>query len=193
MNLFLTDQSDCWRVFDKSRKECASQKRSYIRRNEGSALVIVLWTVVVLGFAVAVASERVELIMGDTAIHLKRFEAELRAEAAIASLNQIIAEEKKKLSETKFEENSSDKTAKPLNFKKFMGTWQSTPTELDGGMYWIEITDEQSKINWLKTPKTVWKKLFELIEMPEETSQAWFDALSDWQDQDDLTALNGAE
>ena len=64
------------------------------KKDSGSALIVVLWTVVILAFAVAIASERVELVCSDATIEMKRYEAELLADSALASMQQILKKEK---------------------------------------------------------------------------------------------------
>ncbi len=159
-----------------------------IRNIRASALIIVLWAVMVLSFATLIAADRAALILGDTSIRTKRFQADLLAETAIASLNTIFNEEQKKLAES-----GNDPDSKPLDLAHFQGIWSSDHMDLEGGTYWIEIDDEQSKIHWSKTPEYIWRNLLEDAGLATETVDAWFDALKDWQDPDDASSLNGAE
>lgn len=156
----------------------------------GSALIIVLWAILLLAFAVGIASERVALIMGDTSIQAKRFQAELLADSALASLDRILKEEHEVFANPKA---PADGSRRKLNLPRFQGTWRSPPTQLENGAFRIELRDEQSRINWLKTPSFVWRNLFRMADVPPETADAWLDALADWQDADDARALNGAE
>lgn len=160
------------------------------RGRRGSALLVVLWTVMVLAFAAAMASERIALIMGETSIRSKRFQAEMLADSAFSAMDSILKEERRKLVESK---DNRNETKGPLDLQRFQGAWRSTPVEFGGGLYWIEVRDEQSKINWLKTPSSVWRNLFRLVDVPSETVDAWFDALEDWQNPGEIRRLNGAK
>jgi type II secretory pathway component PulK len=153
-------------------------------------LIVVLWSVLVLAFAVAMASERIAGILGDTSIRVKRFQAALLADSAFPSLELILTEDKQRV------QNAGETAAqqiRPLDLKKFQGSWRSEPRELNGGIYWIEIKDEHSKINWLKTSPDIWRVLLENAGVTPQDADAWFDSLTDWQDGDDLHMLNGAE
>jgi type II secretory pathway component PulK len=156
----------------------------------GSALLIVLWSVMILAFAVAMTSERVALILGDTSIEVCRYQAELLADSALVSSKRILKEERNLLVEQTVADRPSHR---PLDLNHFSGPWASPRGELNGGQYWIEIRDEGSRINWLKTPSSVWRTLFRMAEVPSEKVDGWLDALADWQDADDARALNGAE
>ncbi len=159
-------------------------------RNSGSALVIVLWAVVLIAFAVAIASEKVGLVLGDATIRARRLQAELLAKSSYAYLEKILQDERKHGLEG---ERGRKPNVRRLDLNRFMGTWKSDPQELGGGLFWIEVEDEQSRINWLKTPTFVWRHLLRNAGMKPEEIDAWFDCLNDWQDADDARGLNGAE
>ncbi|MDD2708243.1 MAG: type II secretion system protein GspK [Verrucomicrobiae bacterium] len=159
-------------------------------QREGSALLVVLWATVVLSFAVAMAAERVALILSDAGIRSRRLQAEMLADTALVSLTTILKEEKQSAVNPGNEKESSKRR---LNLERFVGTWCSEPVALGDGFYRIEITDEQARINWLKTPTFAWRSLLQLADMPAQQVDAWLDALEDWQDTDDGRRLNGAE
>ncbi len=160
------------------------------KSNQGSALLVVLWAVMLLAFAVAMSGERVALILGDTSIRAKRLQAELLADSAMASMDVILREERRKILESA---PSSDPNRKPIDFSHLIGHWKSQPLFLGEGSYWIEVYDEQSRINWRRTPVAVWKNLLRNGDVPSDRIVAWLDAITDWEDADDLRSLNGAE
>jgi type II secretory pathway component PulK len=161
------------------------------KSERGSALIIVLWTVLILSFAVGMASGRVEILLRDTSIRSKRMQAELLADSAIATVDAILNQKRKSmLNPTKIGESPAEK---PLDLSKFHGTWRSQPEEFAGGTFYLEIVDEQSKMNWVKTPASVWRKLFDNAQVEQEAVDAWLDAMTDWQDNNDTRGLNGAE
>lgn len=160
------------------------------KSNQGSALLVVLWAVMLLAFAVAMSGERVALILGDTSIRAKRLQAELLADSAISSMEVILREERRKILESA---PSSDPNRKPIDFSHLVGHWRSHPLSLGEGSYWIEVHDEQSRINWRRTPVGVWKNLLRNGEVPSDRIASWLDAITDWEDADDLRSLNGAE
>ncbi len=145
-----------------------------ISRHTGSALLVVLWAVLILAFAVAMVSHQVALRMGDTAIEVRRFQAQLLADSALASMDRISKESK------------ADASPFPI-------TWRSKAFELAGGSYRLEFQDEQGRIHWLKTPSPVWHRLLTDAGVSPEQTDSWLDALADWQDGDDARRLNGAE
>ncbi len=156
----------------------------------GSALIVVLWAVMLLAFAVAMSGERVALILGDASIRAKRLQAGLLADSAIASRDAILREERRRILQST---STSDPNRKPIDFSHMVGHWQSQPIPLGEGVYWIEVWDEQSKINWHRTPVGVWENLLENCGVSSDRMTAWQDALTDWEDADDARALNGAE
>ncbi len=158
--------------------------------HSGSALIIVLWAVVLLGFAVAIASEKVGLVMGDAAIRARRVQAELLAQSSFTYLDKILQDERKHNLETG---KGNHAQGRRLDLNRFQGIWHSEKLEAGGGTFWIEIEDEQSRINWIKTPSYVWRNLFRSAGLKPEQVDAWFDCLTDWQDADDVRSLNGAE
>jgi len=160
------------------------------QRRSGSALIVVLWAVVLLAFAVAIASEKVGLVLGDASIRAKRVQAELLSRSAYASLEKILKDERKHNLES--ERNKKDQKRR-LDLNRFQGTWRSDPVEFEGGVFWLEIEDEQSRIHWLKTPFYVWRNLLRTAGLRAEQIDAWADCLADWQDADDSRGLNGAE
>lgn len=160
------------------------------RGERGSTLIVVLWAVMLLAFAVAIAAERVSLMLGDSSIRAKRFQAELLADSALASSDAILKEERRRFLESTLPSEGRSKT---LDFSKILGVWRSRPATLGEGSYWLEVRDEQSRIHWRKTPPGVWRNLLELNGVPREKVDAWMDAVADWEDADDARALNGAE
>ncbi len=155
---------------------------------QGSALIIVLWTVLLLAFAVAMASARVALILEDTSIRSKRFQAELMADSAFSSIDYMIEQEKKRALDAK---SDGKEVEQLLNLNRFQGAWRSQPVELENGRFWLELSDEQSKINWIKTPFFVWRNLLTDAGLSTEAIDKWEGALKDWQDGDELQAVVG--
>ncbi len=159
-------------------------------KRHASALIVILWAVTLLAFAVAIASEKIALILGDTSIQAKRFQAELLADSALASVESILKEEQH---QRLFSKDTKKVERRYLDLTYFQGTWQSQSVEFGGGTFQVELMDELSKINWLQTPPYVWRNLFDAAGVSSDTVNAWQDALKDWQDANDDQSLNGAE
>jgi type II secretory pathway component PulK len=199
----LTHSNSSANIFE-NRSTCGTKKKvpsrpSLSRSAKASALVVVMWVVIILSFAVAVSSERVVLILQDSGIRARRLEASLLADSAFARLDKTLQTEFKQAEEA---QNPGESKKNLLDFSNFRGRWKSPHEEVDlgvegmgrSGKFWIEIVDENSKINWLKTSHEVWETLLSKFgNLSDQQIDEWFDALEDWQDGDDLRKLNGAE
>lgn len=158
--------------------------------HEGSALIIVLWSMLLLAFALSMAAEKTFLFVGDASIRFKRFQAGWLADSAFVALDRILKEEQEKLHER---EESEKEFQQPLDFSRFRKQWHSKPEVFGGGAYYVEIRDEQGRLHWLKTPDFVWRNLFRMSSLEIETLEIWKDSLIDWQDADENRTLHGAE
>ncbi|MFZ4695274.1 MAG: general secretion pathway protein GspK [Verrucomicrobiia bacterium] len=160
------------------------------RRKKGSALIVVLWAVTLLAFAVAISGERVALMLGDSSLRARRLQARLLAESAMVSRVGIFKEEQRRLLESTL---PGEAAPRRLDLAHMIGSWRSQPVAFGEGWFWIEVRDEQARIHWRKTSPAVWRNLLELCGMPPERIEVWFDAMADWEDPGDVRRLNGAE
>lgn len=64
---------------------------------------------------------------------------------------------------------------------------------VDGTLVEISLTDEESRLNINRISRSTMKKLLERIEVPDDTVQIISDSIEDWKDPDDLHRLSGAE
>lgn len=163
----------------KFRVPAINHQPSTINRphSRASALLLALWSVLALSFAVAIVAERVALRMGDASIAARRLQARLIADSALATMDRFLKPE----------------ASHPFDPARMVGSWTSGETELGGGRCHIELVDEQSRANWLRTPAPVWRRILRMAGATTDQADAWQDALADWQDADDNRALNGAE
>jgi general secretion pathway protein K len=170
-----------------------------MRQKQGSALIIVLWIVIILSIIVASFSFEAHIQSRITSFYRKRDKADAIALSGIQVARLLIAKSKK------INPNMSDEEVISLSIEKEDDIWFSdaknlsmnnsvvVEQEIAGGTLRLHITSERSRrnVNRLKTED--WERIFELTNVPEDMWPELIDSFSDWVDKDGISRIDGAE
>jgi general secretion pathway protein K len=161
----------------------------------GSALVVVLWILIIIALIVSMFAFEMRLEAKMIALQRKRFKADQLALAGVEMAKAMLAHKEKEETKGPIGEripnedpwvNEALKIADgvPVNFTEDFGN----------GTVTLHIDYEEGRRN-ISTLKTLsdWKMLFEQAGIPNTLWDAMVSCLTDWQDADDLYTLNGAE
>jgi very-short-patch-repair endonuclease len=157
----------------------------------GSALVVVLWILMIIALIVSTFAFEMQLESKIITLQRKRFKADQLALAGIEMAKAMLAfkEEKnttggKTVSEDPYlNEVSKITNGIPVNFEEKLGD----------GTVRLRIDFEEGRRNIKKLNPEEWKVLFEQAGIPNTLWDGMLDCLADWQDENDLHQLNGAE
>ena len=144
----------------------------------GIALLLVLWvisllTIIALGLT---ATQRTESTLAGNQLTIMRFRA-----AADAGINWAVL--KLLTPPTVLDEEVED----------WIPDGQARTWDFAGQRLEIRLFNETSRIDLNTAPRNLLENLLAALELPEDEVSAIADAIEDWRDPDDLTALNGAE
>ena len=189
------------------------------RRSRGVALVVVLWTLLLLSLIAAgfIAVTRTEVRLARNALDNAR--AEALADAGVYRSIQELLEPKSRGLITPQMENllrlgtmpvavarrkierevqaDMKRTGDPRAEGLFKAAW---PTDgsirawpFAGGEVRVSIQDEGGKIDLNTAPDALLRGLFRSVGLDRDATAALVDAIADFRDEDDLRHLNGAE
>ena len=144
-----------------------------MRRDQGIALVVVLWVAMLLaGIAGA-------------------FVLETKAELAVARNNNDRAVARVLADGGIF--IAADGLARPAEEQSFIADGRVHPLAIGGGRLEIAVEDEGGKIDLNAAPGALIKNLLASLGVDDRDADSLTDAILDWRDPDDLARLNGAE
>ncbi len=157
----------------------------------GSALIVVMWVLVIVAMIVSSFAFEMQLESRIISAQRKRFKADQLALAGIEMAKAMLSVKKE---ENKPDEeiisddpylNESTKLAEalPIEYREAFGDGEVT----------VKIDYEESRVNVTKMSSDEWKLLFEQAGIPNTRWDAMIDCLTDWQDENDLHQINGAE
>ncbi|MCC7299948.1 MAG: general secretion pathway protein GspK [Verrucomicrobia bacterium] len=157
----------------------------------GSALVVVLWILIIISLIVSMFAFEMQLEAKMMTLQRKRFKADQLALAGVELAKLMLAfEDKKKMpgEQIVYDEPWRNEAAKiaaglPVNFTENLGD----------GTVTLHIDYENGKRCVKKMEREEWRLLFEQAGIPNTEWDTLLDCLDDWQDEDDLHTLNGAE
>jgi len=160
-------------------------------RKSGSALVVVLWIIMIIALIVSAFSFEMQLEAKIITLQRKRFKADQLALAGVEMAKAMLAfkEEKNQTGEKiVYEDPYLNEAAKitngvPVNYTEKLGDGEVT----------VKIDYEEGRRNIQKLTRDEWKLLFEQAGIPNTRWDGLLDCLLDWQDENDLHQLNGAE
>ena len=160
-------------------------------RKSGSALVVVLWILMIIALIVSTFAFEMQLESKVITLQRKRFKADQLALAGVEMAKAMLAfkEEKNPTGEKIVYEdpylNEAVKIADalPINYNESFGDGEVT----------VKIDYEEGRRNIKMLQPEEWKFMFEQAGIPNTRWDAMLDCLGDWQDPDDLHKLNGAE
>ena len=149
------------------------QRFSGYKNNQGVALVLVLWIVVLLSVIGVSHSRNVRIDMQIARYHLENAKARALAEAGLSRAVMELF-------------NKDDSTRWPFN-------GELSYLDFDDGVVQVMIRNTSGLVDINTASADLLEKLLSLIDTDETKRQELVDAILDWRDSDDLRRLNGAE
>ncbi len=167
------------------------RQSTIVNRKSGSALVVVLWIIMIIALIVSAFSFEMQLEARIITLQRKRFKADQLALAGVEMAKAMLAfKEEKTTTEEKivYEDPYLNEAVKiadalPIVYSELLGDGEIT----------IKIDYEEGRRNIKKLTPGEWKMLFEQAGIPNTSWDTMLDCLTDWQDENDLHQLNGAE
>ena len=163
-------------------------------RKSGSALVVVLWIIMIIALIVSAFSFEMQLEAKIITLQRKRFKADQLALAGVEMAKAMLAfkgEKNPTGEKIVYEDPYLNEAAKitngvPVNYTEKLGDGEVTVK--------IDYEEGRRSIKNLMERPEEWRMLFELAGIPNTRWEAMLDCLADWQDDDgELHHLNGAE
>jgi general secretion pathway protein K len=170
-----------------------------MRNKQGSALIIVLWIVIILSIIVGSFSFEAHIQSRITSFYRKRDKADAIALSGIQVARLLIAKSKK------INPNMSAEEALSLSLEKEDDIWFPGAKDLAlnntvvvekkiaGGTLRLHITSERSRRNVNRLKADDWERIFELTNVPETMWPELIDSFDDWVDKDGISRIDGAE
>ena len=143
-------------------------------RQQGVALVLVLWVVTLLS-----------VIAGN-------FAFSMRGEAQIAR-NLLSTAQAQALADGGIQRAWYELMKPPAEVNRWVGDGTAHDQRVEGGLLQISIQDESGKINLNTAPEALLMGLFRSVGVEQEPAVALVDSVQDWRDADKLRRLHGAE
>jgi general secretion pathway protein K len=144
------------------------------RRENGVALVLVLWVITLLAVIAA------------------NFAFSMRSETYIAR-NLLFAAQARSLADGGVQRALYELMKPTADLQRWKGDGLTHELNTAGAMLRITIQDESGKIDLNLAPDELLKSLFLSVGVGEDSSVSLLHALQDWRDADKLTRLHGAE
>jgi general secretion pathway protein K len=184
---------DCRRKFPPT-TGLFNRQSSIVNPKSGSALVVVLWILIIIALIVSMFAFEMRLEAKMITLQRKRFKADQLALAGVELAKSMLAYKEKEKTKGPIGEripnedpwvNEALKIADgvPVNFTEDFGN----------GTVTLHIDYEEGRRNISKLQHADWRLLFEQAGIPNTRWDAMISCLTDWQDPDDLYTLNGAE
>jgi general secretion pathway protein K len=156
---------------------------------KGAALVVVMWVLILVAMIVSVFAFEMQMEARIISAQRKRFKAEQLALAGIELSRAMLSfKEENSAEEIIYEDpylNAAAHIAK--------GFAVEYSEEFGDGEISIRIDFEESRLNIRTLTPDDWRMIFEQANIPNTRWDDMIDCLDDWQDENDLHQLNGAE
>jgi len=169
-------------------------KGSCVKTKAGSALIIALWTIVLLSLLISSLAFNMHLESRLTSFHRKRLQAKEMARNGIQWGKFVLVKSASAFSDE--ETYGEEFRIKVENLRKGLSLTGLTPIFPLGeteGTFKLDIIPEQGRRNVNFMERLDWEEMFDRSGVPEEDWDSLIDAFLDWTDKNDLHRLNGAE
>jgi very-short-patch-repair endonuclease len=155
----------------------------------GAALIVVMWVLVIVAIIVSSFAFEMQLEARMISAQRKRFKADQLALAAVELAKSMLCfEEENPADDIVYEDPWMNKAAQVAE-----GVSVDYSEEFGDGTVSVKIDYEESRRNIRTMTADDWKLLFDQAGIPNTRWDAMLDCLEDWQDENDLHQLNGAE
>jgi type II secretory pathway component PulK len=168
--------------FDPSGEDC----------RRGAALVVALWTVLILSLLIGGMAYEMHIEAGITSYARKRMKAQVAARGGVEYAKFLLA---KSYDISAFEGEDEEKEALRTlakNLSRGIGV-SGAQVEMGGSTAKVDILPEAGRRNVNKLGDEDWEELLDQAGVPEENWPELIDCFMDWTDAGDEHRLNGAE
>jgi general secretion pathway protein K len=159
---------------------------------EGAALVVALWTVLILSLLISGLAYEMHIEAGITSYARKRLKAQVAARGGVEYAKFLMA---KSFETSAFEESDEEKEALRIlakNLEKGIGV-SGAQVEQGESRAVVDILPEAGRRNVNTLQDEDWEELLDQAGVPEEIWPDLIDCFMDWTDGGDEHRLNGAE
>jgi general secretion pathway protein K len=161
-------------------------------RQGGAALIVALWTVMILSLMIGGLAYEMHIEAGITSYSRKRLKAQAAARGGVEYAKFMLA---KSFESNAFEEADEDKEALRImakNLERGIGI-SGAEVEMGPSTAVIDILPEAGRRNVNTLEDEDWEELLDQSGVPEEVWPDLIDCFMDWTDPGDEHRLNGAE
>ena len=158
----------------------------------GAALIVALWTVLILGLLVGGLAYEMHIEAGITSYARKRLKAQVAARGGVEYAKFLLA---KSFETSAFEEGDEEKEAFRVlakNLERGIGI-SGAAVEMGESTAAVDILPEAGRRNVNTLEDEDWEELLDQAGVPEESWPELIDCFMDWTDEGDEHRLNGAE
>lgn len=162
------------------------------RGKSGAALIVALWTVLILSLLIGGLAYEMRVESGITSYARKRLKAQVAARGGVEYAKFLLA---KSFESNAFEEADEEKEALRIlakNLERGIGI-SGTKVELGDSSAVVDILPEAGRRNVNTLADEDWEELLDQAGVPEEDWPELIDCFMDWTDEGDAHRLNGAE
>ena len=159
---------------------------------EGAALVVALWTVLILSLLISGLAYEMHIEAGITSYARKRLKAQVAARGGVEYAKFLMA---KSFETSAFEESDEEKEALRIlakNLERGIGI-SGVQVEQGESKAVVDILPEAGRRNVNTLQDEDWEELLDQAGVPEEVWPDLIDCFMDWTDAGDEHRLNGAE
>jgi general secretion pathway protein K len=164
------------------------------KTKEGAALIVALWTLVLLSLIVGSFAFEVNLEGMLVSHKRKKFHAEMLALSGLEYAKAILDKQQdaKQLEIEDMDEDKDGFMLAALHTKRGLSTTSDIEFE-NGGKFSVTVNSAEGGLNVNILDRDDWLDIFEMANVPSTDWDEMIDCLEDWIDENDLHGLNGAE
>lgn len=162
------------------------------QRQAGAALIVALWTVLILSLLISGLAYEMHVEAGITSHARKRMKAQIAARGGVEYAKFLLAKSFESNAFEEGEEEKEDLRILAKNLGRGIGV-AGTTVEMGAAKAVVDILPEAGRRNVNKLADEDWEELLDLAGVPEEKWPELIDCFMDWTDAGDEHRLNGAE
>ena len=162
------------------------------QRQAGAALIVALWTVLILSLLIGGLAYEMHIEAGITSYARKRLKAQVAARGGVEYAKFLLAKSFESGAFEESEEEKEDLRILAKNLGRGIGV-AGTKVAMGASQATVDILPEAGRRNVNKLGDEDWEELLDQAGVPEEKWPELIDCFMDWTDPGDEHRLNGAE
>ena len=166
--------------------------RRTAQRQAGAALIVALWTVLILSLLIGGLAYEMHIEAGITSYARKRLKAQFAARGGVEYAKFLLAKSFESGAFEESEEEKEDLRILAKNLGRGIGI-EGVKVEMGGSTVTVSIQPEEARKNVNKLDDCGWEDLLDRAGVPEENQPELIDCFMDFTDENDDHRLNGAE